>query len=198
MNKKMLKAYIDKLILLPEKDWNALSELFYEKQVKKGEHLSYAGKAADQWALLTKGVARSYYNSKNGIEYNISFFAGGELVGDLSSLVSHRPSIVGIQALTDCELLSADFASIVHLYDKHPMIERLFKLLAEQLYLIKEKREIEMMMMDASERYDLFLQESPAIEPLVPQYHIAAYLGITPTQLSRIRSKKMPSVLVHA
>ncbi|MBC7485375.1 MAG: Crp/Fnr family transcriptional regulator [Cytophagaceae bacterium] len=198
MNKKMLKAYIDKLILLPEKDWCALSELFYEKQVKKGEHLSCAGSAADQWALLTKGVARSYYNSKNGIEYNSSFFVGGELVGDFSSLVSHRPSVVSIQALTDCELLSADFASIVQLYDRYPMIERLFKILAEQLYLIKEKREIEIMMMDASERYGLFLQESPDIEQLVPQYHIAAYLGITPTQLSRIRSKKAPLVLVHA
>jgi CRP-like cAMP-binding protein len=198
MNKKMLKAYIDKLIVLPEKDWNALSLLFDEKQVKKGEHLSCAGKAADQWALLSKGVARSYYNSKNGIEYNINFFVDGEWVGDFSSLISHRPSMVSIQALTDCELLSADFASIVHLYEKHPMIERLFKILAEQLYLIKEKREIEIMMMDASERYDLFLQESPAIEQLVPQYQIAAYLGITPTQLSRIRSKKTSSVLVHA
>lgn len=198
MNKKMLKAYIDKLILLPEKDWSALSELFYEKKVKKGEHLSCAGKAADQWALLTNGVARSYYNSKNGIEYNIDFFLGGELVGDFSSLVSHRPSIVSIQALTDCELLSADFASIVHLYDEHPMIERLFKILAEKLYLIKEKREIEIMMMDATERYGLFLKESPDIEQLVPQYHIAAYLGITPTQLSRIRSKKAPLAFVHA
>lgn len=194
----MLKAYIDRLILLPERDWSALSELFFEKQVKKGQHLSCAGKAADQWALLTKGVARSYYNNKNGIEYNSSFFVNGELVGDFSSLVSHRPSMASIQALTDCELLSADFASIVQLYDEYPMIERLFKLLAEQLYVIKEKREIEIMMMDASERYGLFLLESPDIEQLVPQYHIAAYLGITPTQLSRIRSKKAPSVLVHA
>lgn len=198
MNKKLLKAYVDKLILLPEKDWTALSELFYEKQVKKGKHLSCAGKPADQWALLTKGVARSYHNSKNGVEYNTSFFVSGELVGDYSSLISHRPSILSIQALSDCEVLSADFASIVQLYDKYPMIERLFKVLAEQLYLIKEKRGIEIMMMDASERYDIFLQESQAIEQLVPQYQIAAYLGITPTQLSRIRSKKTPLVLVHA
>ncbi len=43
---------------------------------------------------------------------------------------------------------------------------------------------------DATERYALFQKEFPELENHIAQYHIASYLGITPTQLSRIRAKK--------
>jgi hypothetical protein len=42
-------------------------------------------------------------------------------------------------------------------------------------------------MLDARQRYLLFQQRFPLLEQQIPQYHVASYLGITPTQLSRIR-----------
>jgi hypothetical protein len=41
--------------------------------------------------------------------------------------------------------------------------------------------------MDASQRYKIFQMEFPTLEQLIQQYHIASYLGISATQLSRIR-----------
>jgi hypothetical protein len=54
----------------------------------------------------------------------------------------------------------------------------------------KEKREIELVTLEAKERYAIFQQEHPQLEQLIPQYHIASYLGVSPTQLSRIRAQK--------
>jgi hypothetical protein len=76
------------------------------------------------------------------------------------------------------------------LYDKYPKIERLARILAEYFFVRKEKREIELVTLEAKERYAIFQKEHPKLEQRIPQYHIASYLGITPTQLSRIRSKK--------
>ena len=53
--------------------------------------------------------------------------------------------------------------------------------------LAKESREIEFVQNDASARYLCFINEYPALKDRLPQYHIASYLGITPTQLSRIK-----------
>ncbi len=39
----------------------------------------------------------------------------------------------------------------------------------------------------AKERYIMFKEEYADIEEEIPQYIIASYLGITPTQLSRIK-----------
>jgi len=44
-----------------------------------------------------------------------------------------------------------------------------------------------MALLDAEKRYLILQKEYPGIELKIPQYHIAAYLGISPTQLSRIR-----------
>jgi len=174
---------------LDDRDWQAFSGLFREKHLRKGEHFSEAGSVAPQLGLLLHGIGRSYYQNKDGLEYNKHFFVPVQLIGSFGSLLSGQTSQISIQALTDAQLLVADFASIIALYDEHPRIERMFRLLAQHLYAVKEKKEIEMAMMHAEERYFLFLKEFPDLETLIPQYQIAAYLNITPTQLSRIRSK---------
>ena len=45
------------------------------------------------------------------------------------------------------------------------------------------------LVLEASERYLVFQQEFPDVERQIPQYHIASYLGISPTQLSRVKRK---------
>ncbi|MCF6243220.1 MAG: hypothetical protein L3J74_18020, partial [Bacteroidales bacterium] len=118
------------------------------------------------------------------------FFTNSNFVGAYSSLITGQKNLINIQCLTVCTLQVADFEEFAKLYDKYPKIERLFRKFAETKFLIKEKREIELVMLDASERYEIFQKEHPNLENLIPQYHIASYLGITPTQLSRIRAKK--------
>ena len=186
---EILKAYVNRIITLEERDWTAFSSLFREKQLRKGEHFSEAGNVAQQLSLLLKGIGRSYYQNSEGVEYNKHFFVPIQLMGAYGSLLSGQPSQISVQALTDCQLLVADFSSIVNLYEDHPKIERLFRLLAEHLYAVKEKKEIEMAMMNAEERYFLFLKEFPELQNIIPQYQIASFLNITPTQLSRIRAK---------
>ena len=46
-----------------------------------------------------------------------------------------------------------------------------------------------MALMEAEHRYKIMQEEFPLLEVQIPQYHIASYLGITPTQLSRVRKK---------
>jgi hypothetical protein len=45
-------------------------------------------------------------------------------------------------------------------------------------------------MLNAKQRYYKFMHESPEVINRVPQYYIAAYLGIKPQSLSRLRKEK--------
>ena len=50
-----------------------------------------------------------------------------------------------------------------------------------------EERSLELMSMDATERYLKLRERIPHIDDLIPQFQIASFLSITPVQLSRIR-----------
>ena len=185
-----LKKYLDRLLALSTADWKVFSDLFAEAALTKNEYFAVEGRIETRVAFLTDGVVRAFYRNKEGIEYNKTFFEPYEFIGAYTSLITGQPNQINFQALTDCRLLATDYVNITSLYDKHPMLERFSRLTAEYFFVIKEKREIELVLLDASQRYEIFKSEHPTLENKIPQYHIASYLGITPTQLSRIRAKK--------
>jgi hypothetical protein len=59
--------------------------------------------------------------------------------------------------------------------------------LEQNWLLAKDEREIEIVQDNATTRYLRFTRAYPNLVDRLPQYHIASHLGITPTQLSRIR-----------
>ena len=61
--------------------------------------------------------------------------------------------------------------------------------MAENMFLIKSKREISLLNKTAEERYlDLF-SERPKLLKQIPLKYIASYIGVTPQALSRIRKR---------
>ncbi len=163
--------------------------LFSEMSLNKNDYLAKEGEYSTKLAFILKGVARAFYRNNEGNEYNKTFFTKMNFVGAYASLVTNSKNLISIQCLTDCNFLVADYPKIRALYDDNQKVERLARTIAEQFFVRKEKREIELVMLSASERYEIFQQEHPNLENQIPQYHIASYLGITPTQLSRIRAK---------
>jgi CRP-like cAMP-binding protein len=186
---KELYNYLNAISPLQDKTWKRIEELFSEQVLAKGDYFINEGEIAKQIGFLKKGTIRAFYRNNEGIEYNKHFFVSNTIVGGYSSLVTATPNKIVQQALTDCELLVANYADIIKLYDLFPDFERVGRRLAEFYFVEKEKREIEIVLLNADERYLIFRKEYPQLEQLIPQYHIASYLGITPTQLSRIRRK---------
>ncbi|NHZ86031.1 MAG: cyclic nucleotide-binding domain-containing protein [Planctomycetia bacterium] len=187
---KKLENYLNKLLNFTDSEIQILLSLFTEKKLKKNEYFAVEGGYSSKIAFIKSGVMRAFYRNNEGDEYNKTFFTNSSFIGAYSSLITGQENLINIQCLTDCVILKANYEGITNLYDSTPKFERLSRILAERFFIMKEKREIELVMLDASERYEIFKKEHPNLENLIPQYHIASYLGITPTQLSRIRAKK--------
>jgi CRP-like cAMP-binding protein len=184
-----LYNFLNAISPLQERTWSKVKELFSNQTLAKGDYFINEGEMAKQIGFLRSGIIRAYYRNKEGIEYNKHFFVPNSMVGGYSSLVTVKPNKIVQQALTDCELLVANYSDIIALYDSYPDFERVARRLAELYFVDKEQREIEIVLLNADERYLIFRKEYPYLEQFIPQYHIASYLGITPTQLSRIRRK---------
>ncbi len=183
------QTYINQISPVRGKALEELYQCFKPKQLKKQEFFVKEGEFAWQVGFLQTGIVRAFFTNQEGKEYNKQFFVGPSILGAYTSLITKKPNQIAQQALTDCELLVADYAKIEALYDKYHELERLGRKLAEHYFLEKEQKEIEMALLDADKRYLILRQQFPTLESIIPQYYIASYLGISPTQLSRIRRK---------
>lgn len=180
-------SFFNSIIPLSEKTISLMSEIFIFEELKKGEYFIRKGQFAKEIAFLETGIVRAYYINNDGKEYNKTFFSAPSIIGSYASLISKQKNAVAQQALTDCRIWKASFYKIEELSNGNFEIERLRRIIAENYFLSNEKKEIEMALLDAEKRYSILQKEYPGIELEIPQYHIASYLGISPTQLSRIR-----------
>jgi CRP-like cAMP-binding protein len=183
------KKFIFDLTSVSTESWDKFSALFKPRVLKKGDYFIKEGQTAKELAFLETGIVRVFYRNDKGIEYNKQFFVNPCLIGGYASLITNLPTQINQQALTDCNILVAKYSEIKAFYSTYPDIERVARILAEYYFVEKEQREIEIVLLDAEKRYHIFKNQFPHLEQQIPQYHIASYLGITPTQLSRIRKK---------
>ncbi|MCL6218028.1 Crp/Fnr family transcriptional regulator [Zunongwangia pacifica] len=185
-----LKAFFQKLTSISPENWEKFEALFTPKILKKGDCFIADGQIAKDIGFLESGIVRAFYRNHEAVEYNKHIFINPCFIGGYASLITGKPNQIIQEALTDCSLQVASFADIQKLYNTCPDLERAARILAEQFFVQKEQREIEIVLLDADKRYGIFQKEFPKLEQQIPQYHIASYLGITPTQLSRIRKKR--------
>jgi CRP-like cAMP-binding protein len=64
----------------------------------------------------------------------------------------------------------------------------------QRAFVSHQRRIIENISLQADERYCRFVERYPALEQRLPQKQIAAYLGITPESLSRIRRQRLENL----
>ncbi|SEB52729.1 cAMP-binding domain of CRP or a regulatory subunit of cAMP-dependent protein kinases [Tenacibaculum sp. MAR_2009_124] len=188
-----LKQYISNISELNVETFNKLNKCFYPLELKKKEFFVREGEYARQIGFLESGIVRAYFLNQAGKEYNKQFFVGPSIIGAYTSLLTKQPNKIAQQALTDCTILTAEYSEIEKLFENYHEIERLGRKIAEHYFLEKEQKEIEMALLDADKRYLIMKERFPGLESIIPQYYIASYLGISRTQLSRIRKKLLRS-----
>ncbi len=186
---KKIIGYINQINPISEQAQAALLQLFHPIYLKENDYFIKEGQYAKTIGFLEEGVVRAFFVNEAGKEYTKQFFVGPSLVGAYSSLLTKQKNRIAQQALTDCTIWTAAYEKIEQLYTQHHDLERLGRKIAEHYFLDKEQKELDMALLDADKRYLIFRAAFPTLELQIKQYHIASYLGISATQLSRIRRK---------
>ena len=186
-----LRAYLQRFIpMLSDAEWAPLAAALRPVRLARGTHFITAGQRRPELALLLHGACRLYYLRADGEERTTYFFFENHLLGDYSGCLTGQPSQLHIQTLTDCELVTFDYAVLRRLYDEWPVYERFGRLVAEYHLLGTDARLTEQLLLSPEERYRALLRSGKTkILERVPQHLVANYLGITPVSLSRIRAR---------
>lgn len=167
-----------------ESDWAALLN---EKTYDKGDDFLRVGQIPRRVAFVVKGLFAQYYISDNGDTVIKYFFPEGRIAGSIPATLTKSESLFTITALETTDVLEYDYHEFKKLVSRHSDIAGFYIRYLEQHWIIeKEPYEISLRYDAAKIRYDEFLQKYPDLVKRLKKHHIAAFLGITPTQLSRI------------
>lgn len=165
-----------------------LSGALHKKEFAKNSFLITEGKICDYVYFLERGCLRGYYNH-DGKEVTYWFAFENNFVTSFYSFISRQPCVENIQLMEDCTLWAISYNDLQSLYNKHPDVERLGRIMHERYYVMLEERFVRNHFKEARERYEKLLTHAPHILQRVPLGYVASYLGITQETLSRIRSK---------
>jgi CRP-like cAMP-binding protein len=180
-------SFLNSYINVPEEAFKKLIDISKFKRLEPNTQIAKVGEKSSKLYMLVSGLMRVYLSTECGKEFNKNFFMPISFVGSFTALIKNEPSKLTYETLSECKVYEIDFNKLINLNRHDIVISNLYNKIVEHVFMKYEERQIELISLDAKQRYLQLRKRIPDIDSLIPQYHIASYLSITPVQLSRIR-----------
>lgn len=148
------------------------------------------GDVCTQFYFVIRGCLRMYKIDEKGATHILQFAAENYWIIDLGSFHGMKPSALNIDALEDTVVLQINRDDLISLYLHAPKFDRIFRVLLENSFIRLQQRLLQNISSTAEERYETFLEVYPHLVNRLSGVQIAAFLGITPEFLSRLRNRK--------
>lgn len=158
-----------------------------EREIRKEDYFSEAGKVAVEVGFILEGVLRVCYYNNKGEEITKYFIDENNLVVDLDSFDNNICSSAYVQAVTDCKMIVFSKKDWQELLDTIIGWDTIVHKIISKALIQKVARRSPLVSEDATTRYLSFMEMFPNIINRVPLSYLASYLGITQSSLSRIR-----------
>jgi len=181
---KKIRTYTE----LSKEAEQAWASLLRPRQYRKDESFIVAGDIPTTYAFVVEGLFSQHYVGPEGDMVIKYFFPESRIAASVSATLLGQPSLFTITAIEDSTVLEYEFAAFKALVQKYSDISAFYIRYLERHWIIeKEPVEIAFRHDDAMQRYRDFIRREPELHKRLKQHHIAAWLGITPESLSRLR-----------
>lgn len=181
--------YMRRWSAVTTEEFEQIRKPFHYRFVPKGEIIWKEGGFCREMGFLAKGLTRHYFEDGHSREATRRLAPENNMMVAYGSYVFERPSEESVVAVEDCHVLfvarrdDMEMQSCISSY-------RLFRIRIVEQEFVAALRFLDGFLADeAVHRYRRLVKYSPGLFERVPLKHIASLIGVTPTQLSRIRSK---------
>lgn len=190
--KTALTQYIRQFAPFSDTEIAQVMAHFEQKTLRKGQFLLKQGGLCRSMAYLHTGYMRLYFEAE-ARETTQWISSPKSLVTDLASFIFESPARWNIEALTDCEMLVIERDAYMQLKKALPKWAELDGMFLAKCFISLEERVFSHVLYTAEERYQMLLNQQPALFQHVPLQYVASMLGMSAETLSRLRKKERDS-----
>lgn len=186
--KQHLEHFIQATIVQPdEKEIQALLNIFHLTVYQKGHLLKQHNDICTFLGFIISGSVRLYTNKKNGEKITGRVIQHNNFVTDLISARTGKKTAISIEILEPTSMLIASLEDVNQLLRTNLTFNKLMREVMANYIVQMGKLHLLFLNGTATERYRHMLETYPNMQKKLPLHFIAHMIGITPTQLSRIR-----------
>jgi CRP-like cAMP-binding protein len=186
--KTALIKFIQQAIPLDHDMARAIADHFHTREWKKGDLFLKEGKISNEYIFLNSGFMRAFLFDTEGNEVTVHFYSPYNIVFEIASFFQRVPSQENIQALTDSTGWALTYEQLNNLFHTIPAFRDFGRAVLVKYFAALKIRTLSMINKTAEQRYEVLLASNPEIFQNASLKHIASYLGITDSSLSRIRA----------
>ncbi|MDA7501902.1 cyclic nucleotide-binding domain-containing protein [Chitinophagales bacterium] len=188
--KEVLDSYIRTKVKHPsESELLEILDIFEPKKLKKKEFVKRPFTIGKELGFLTSGSVRGAFYKENGEETTFRILQEGSFIGDAIGVRTQTATPIGFDCISDIEILTAPIEKVHKLLESNLAMNIVMREYITDNAIEMGRRHLLFLTGSAKERYLFLLENKPKLLKKFPLRLIASMIGITPTQLSRIRNK---------
>jgi len=189
MSSQKLIQFFKNSNLVSPKAAEDIANTFSPKEITKNSFLLKEGRVSDEYFFLENGFIRAFANDIEGNDVTTNFYSNCQVVFEVSSFFNRTASKENFQAMVDCEGWYITYEQLNNLFHSMHEFRDFGRSILVKGFSSLKIRMLSMITETAEQRYDALLKTNPEIFQQAALKHIASYLGITDTSLSRIRKE---------
>ncbi|MEI9808968.1 MAG: Crp/Fnr family transcriptional regulator [Bacteroidota bacterium] len=182
----LLQKFISPIHQLNEKEWTAFSSAWSPFACKRKTVLTAAGETERYLYFVLDGVQRAFFIGNDRQEATIVFTYPPSFSGVADSFLTQTPTQYFFETLTASQFLRTSYKQVEELMNEYPGIQKL--ILKTTAFALKGvlARQAELQCFSAEEKFRALLKRSPHLLQLIPHKYLASYVGIDPTNFSKL------------
>lgn len=173
-----------------EHDVEEILSIFSKKQLDKGALFKEGHTVIRKLGFLVEGTARNYFINDKGDEITDEIVQKDNFLSDIISVRTGEESPTVIEIIEKSIVLVANMDNVWNLLEHNITFNILIREYIGDRSMELLKRYLMFLNGTAKERYQYILDTNPEILKKFPLKYIASMIGVTQTQLSRIRKEK--------
>jgi CRP-like cAMP-binding protein len=181
-----IKEYLGRFLSLTTEEWNTLAHLLEVRTCDKKVRLVEEGEKETHLHFVVKGLARKFFY-KDKEEIITQLAKEGELISSSVSFLTGSGSDYIVETIEPTTFISLSGENMEELYRISNRWQRLGRLVITELFLEKERWELERISYSTRERFVRFVSTNHELFQRVPQKYLASYLNIKPETFSRLK-----------
>ncbi len=182
-----LRRHIEEIIPLSDEELELITPYFKLVEISRKDYLIRSGKKVTAEYLVIKGLLKAFMYDDMEREHIIQFAMENWWISDYPAYKLQSGGALCVQALEPCLVLELSLENKLRMCEAVPVMYRFHGTKAFGGFVALQKRVLSLMTNSAKEKYELLLEQYPALFQRVSKTMIAHYLGVSRETLSRLQ-----------